>query len=487
VSTAIDTWAPRVRPSHGTPRGIAPDRGRTGVLLGAGSTAVACALAYVGGARLVGTAFPVAVSLMAVALLLRRRWYSYLSLTLIVWLLSPEIRRFVDWQSVYHDQSLISIAPSLVSLVALPWALTGRRRVHRGVATMVTISRVTMAFGLAVGVVRNGPAPAVVDVLYLVAPATTGLFVLLVPDDDGRLRGIMRALAFWGTLLLGAYSIIQFLVLPAWDAAWIVDSGVSTIGNAEPGEFRAFGTLTTTGPLGQVLAVLLLLLVAERVVARQLAAAVLGLTALGITLVRAGWIGLVLGIVVLLAHGRTRAWRVVTVILLLLMTLVAVGGPIISRVSARANETASAGTEDTSFSARLAFQSRIAPVALSDPIGDGMGSTGRAVDVSSTQPTDPKFQNFDSGVFENLTRYGALAGSALLLALVGTAAGIVRRSRTGTMFDAVCAAGIVALTFGMVFTDTLRAVYGLFLWVLIGLQGRAGATAPGTQAAQVPS
>jgi putative inorganic carbon (HCO3(-)) transporter len=449
-----------------------PDTGRTGIVLAGTLVTSAIVACLAGAASIVHFAYPAVAITVAMGLLLRARWYSYLAFTIIMWLLSHEMRRIVDWQTTYHEFSPVSITGSVVSLLALPWALRARRHAYRDVAAVMTVALVVLAYGFVLGVLRNGPAPALADVLYLVAPLATGLFVLTVPADDYRLRRVVEGIALWGTALLGTYAIVQFLLLPPWDEAWIVDSQVGNLGNAAPGEFRAFSTVSTTGPLGQVLAAFLLLLLCQRRLGRQLPIAAVGLVALGITLVRAGWVGLAIGVVVLMWLGRARVWRLVALVALMLLALISVGGPIYDSVSARASETAEAGAADTSLVARLSFQAEVAPQTLSDPIGDGMGATGVSTDVAEGELANERFRNFDSGLFETLTRYGVLAGSAMLAMVFWTCARIMGRARSGTIFDAACAAAIAALTVGLLFTDTLRALYGVVLWTLIGVQGR---------------
>ena len=450
---------------------VSPDTGAVGALLGAVLVLGSVAASLLGLGQLVLVAYPLVAVGLALFLLLRGRWYSYLAYAVIVWLTSHGVRRFVDWQTVYHSFSTLTITGALVSLAALPWALSGRRPAFRDVRTVMVVGLVVVTYGLLLGMVRNGALPALADFLSLAGPLVLGLFVLAVPGDDARLRRVVQSVALWGTALLGTYAIVQFLVLPPWDEAWIIDSEVSSIGQAQPGSFRAFATLSTTGPLGQILAAFLLLLVAERRTARQLPVALVGLVALGITLVRAGWIGLVLGVLVLGYLGRARAYRLVGVIALLLVMLVPFGGPIYEAVSERAASTAEAGTEDTSFKARLEFQAQVAPETLSDPVGDGMGATGVATDLSETAG-ETEFRNFDSGLFETLTRYGILAGGALLCSVIGAVVCILRRARGSSLFDAACAAAILGLACGLVFTDTLRATYGAVIWLLIAMQGR---------------
>lgn len=464
VTTAVAATPATAR--RATPQGTVG--ARAGLLLFVGSIA----LCLVKGAGVVQYAYPLLTAGLAVTYLLRREWLPYLAFTVVTWLLAPELRRIADWQSSYHSQSLISLAPSIVSLLALPWALRGRRRVYRDVAGLVVVTLLVMVYGFAIGVLTNGTAAALVDILYLTAPMVTGVFVLMVVPDDVSIASMLRALAFWGCLGLGAYGLLQFLVLPPWDLRWLIDSAVSNLGDPAPGQFRVFSTLSTTGPLGQVLAGLLLLLVAEPRFRRQLVAGGFGLVALGATLVRAGWIGLALGMAALLLMGRSRVVRMGAVVMLLLAGLVIVGGPVLDRVSARASRTASSNTEDISLNARIEFQSEIAPKVLSDPVGLGMGSTGRAVDVGSSAFTDPKYHNFDSGIFETLTRYGAVGGLAVLVAMTVACAGVLRRARRGSLLDAATAAALLALMTGMVFTDTNRGAYGLLTWLLLGAAGR---------------
>ncbi len=448
------------------------DRGVLGTWLGLGWAAMGCLGAVAGGAKVMMLGFPAGAVVIALALLVLRRWNSYLVFTLIMWFTSNEVRRVVDWKTTYHAQSPVILTASLVSLVALPWALLARRRVRKDIANLTTIAGAVMVYACLVGVLRNGAVQAAVDVFYLVGPLVTGLFVLKVIPDDVQLRRIIRNVAVWGCLGMGAYGLIQFLLLPPWDKAWLVGSAVSNLGNPNPGAFRTFSTLSTTGPLGQVLAALLLILVAERRVPRQFLAGAVGVVCLGTTLVRAGWIGFGLGLIMLLVLGRTKIMRMGAILAILLAGLIVLGGPIMERISERATKTTSQTTEDTSLQKRIQFQTQIAPEVLSDPVGLGFGATGRATDLSTSAFTDPKYHNFDSGLFESWARYGVLGGTLLIGALVVSTAKAVRRARRTDLTDTCIAAALLGLTVGIIFTDTTRAVYGVMLWLCLATLGR---------------
>ena len=450
----------------------ARDRGVTGVLLAAG-LCLGTAVLSLGAAGPMQLAFPLVAVLAALWLLVSRRPHAYLALTLSLWLVAPLVRRIVDWQSSYHEFSVITATPALVSLLAVPWVLGARRRLHRDVAVLFGVVGVVLTYAFAVGVLRNGLVAAAADAPLIIAPFMLGLFVLTVPEDSDRVRALLPALAAYGAIVLGGYAVVQFLVMPPWDAEWMVDSGVGNLGRPEPGEARAFGTLGTASYLGQVLAAMLLVVVAERRVPLQLLALGTGLAGLGVTQSRQGWLVLVVGVVVLLVLGRVRVWRLVGIGAGLFVVLAALGSPVVEQVSDRIEETRTEGAYDDSLMARYAFQTAVAPQVLGDFDGAGLGATGRAALVSGgSHLTTPQYVSFDSGVFESLVRYGSVAGLVLLGTLAAVGVSVTIRSRRGTLLDAVVAAGIIAMTFGMLFQDTQRGVFGVMLWTLLAVAGR---------------
>ena len=78
-------------------------------------------------------------------------------------------------------------------------------------------------------------------------------------------------------------------------------------------------------------------------------------------------------------------------------------------------------------------------------------------------------------------RYGVIGGSLLLGSLVVATAKAVRRARRTDLTDACLASAALALTFGIVFTDTTRAVYGVMLWICLATLGRTRRPAPAAE------
>src|SRR3954453_12377989 len=83
----------------------------TGHLLGLGLTVGTFLAALVGLAPVVYLAFPLGSVVIAGRLLWYRRDYDFLAYVGWLWLLTPFLRRVIDWKTTYHADSLILIAP----------------------------------------------------------------------------------------------------------------------------------------------------------------------------------------------------------------------------------------------------------------------------------------------------------------------------------------------------------------------------------------
>ncbi len=417
--------------------------------------------------------YPVVAVATAIVLLRRRGPEAYLEFTLWLWLTTPMVRRVLDDASRYHDVSPVMLAPPLCALAVIPVVLRARGRVYRDVHLLFGVAAAVLVYGTVIGALRTGPAPAAGAALNLVAPLVLGAFVLTCRLDRYRLRRTLQRVAIAGCVFLGGYGLVQYFYLPAWDAAWIRDSGVGSIGRPEPLKVRVFGPLNTAGPFGQVTVALLLITLGHRRIRAEVrtVAVAVALVATGLSLVRAAWIALVLAVVLLVAARRLPLGRVVAGATALTVALLLAGGPITEAISERATSTAVAGAEDRSLQSRLAFQTRIAPQALSDVVGQGLGSAGVASRLADEEAD--VVVSFDSGLFETVYTLRSLAGLALLAATVNAAVRSWRRALRGPAEEAFLVAPLLGLVACLVFTNTFAGVYGVVLWVLIGCAGRA--------------
>jgi hypothetical protein len=453
VSVALPTpWLPLPRPS----------RVPNGTVVGVAFVAAANLACLAGAAEVVTPAMVIAAVGIG-ALLARVRPLAALELAVWLWLLGPQIRRVVDLQTGYHDPSMVLVAAPLVSLVALPHT---RRLRHRGLQRAVRplmVALVAIAAGYAVGALRIGLQPATAALLSWAVPVLFGLQVVAVSDDLAELRATVERVFVWGTLVVGIYGVVQFYTVPAWDAYWMHNVPMNSIGTPEPFAVRVFSTLNAPAPLAVYLAAAVLYL-ADADHRLRVPAQIAGYIALALSLVRAAWLACALGLVLLLITGRPRAKLAVLVTL----TVVTVGvlqisGPLQTVIADRVEETRE-GREDDSFAERMDLHSRMMPTLADDIIGQGLGATGGASQLAADG--SPRPMNLDSGLIDfgyslgvplALLALGALSFGGMDLARIG--------ARGGVVSPGVVAGGLSVLI-QMVFGNTLTGVGGVIFFLL---------------------
>ncbi len=424
-------------------------------------------------AKVAYLAFTPIAAIVTLWLLVRRRSYSYLAFTGWMWLLSPFMRRVIEWHAGYHASSLILIPPAIAGLLGLPFALAHRRRLDRTIAFVFGLTLFVFCYGALIGVVRNGAYATALDVLAIFGPFGAGLYALTVPEDTARLRKTVVELAAWGAIIIGAYGVIQFFLLPEWDKQWMLDSGVTTTGRPRPGQVRVFSTLNDATPYAEVLVPLMIVALLDRRWIMRALVWICGLPGAALSLVRTAWLGLGAAALGLLNNGRLKARTLVTVLGGGLLVLAIVGGTAAQTLYNRIDKSVSSGSQDTSLQARLNFQSQIAGPTLADPVGKGMGATGTALKLGGASETDPRYRSVDSGIFENATAFGSVLGFLLIGALLVATFAAWWRAQLGHPDVAYYAAGLTVLMVGMIFVDNLKNAPGFVFWLLLALSARA--------------
>lgn len=456
-----------------------------GIGLPVGAAAAAIVLPV---ASVIELLVPVVGLAIAVLLLHRRDDPAYLEYVIWLWLLTPWLRRVVDEASSFSEQSFILLAAPLASLAALLPGLAGRRRLPGDASLAFAVALVALGYSFLAGAIRFGPAPASLGLTTWLAPLAVGLWVATAPIEESLLRRTVGRLAVQGALVLGAYGIYQFFFIPEWDATWMRNVELISIGRPFPLEVRVFSTLNSPATLGSVLGALLVLLTATKGRLRW-PAALLGFTSFGLSLVRTAWLGLLVALVALVASGQSRAVRnAVLIIAVPVALLVGVEGPAQDAVTDRFNSTVEEGEDDSSFEDRVIFHGRVLPVAMRDVFGRGFGSTGSAAAQLDDDEEDVAIVSVDSGVLESLLSMGSIVGTAFLLVIFGAAAGAWRRGRRGSALDQAAGAAVVALAAQMVLGNVLTSASGVMFWLLIGLAARlVPDVGPGASSAAGPA
>lgn len=426
-------------------------------------------------AGLLRVAFPIGACAVALWLLRATERPLYFGFTLWLWFLTPGLRRMVDYQVGWDPQNPIVLAPLLVSGLSLVGVLHHLPKLQRVALVPFALLLGGIVYGYAVGIVRADLSAATYGFMNWAAPVGLGAFLALNWPEYPAIRSVVSASFLWGVLLLGAYGLMQFVAPPPWDAYWMLNSGMNSIGQPLPYHVRVFSLLNSPLPFAAMMGAGLFMLL-TRGWGVALLAAVLGLASLLLSLVRSAWLACAIGLVVYAVSAPWSARRRLALACIAVCAALPVAAmiateiidPTTTRESVeRRFETLTDLSEDVSLADRRAFTERILEEIAADPIGKGLGATGGASTLATGNAARRTFDNGILDIFYSLGWFGGACFAAGFAALVITAL------RGGTRVQdpdigAVRAAAVAtaALAFsGPIFGGVIAAL----LWSLFGL------------------
>lgn len=377
-----------------------------------------------------------------------------LGFIIFLWFLTPFLRRVIDYiigSYTPPSRSFVLLTPFAVTLLTLlDIPRFGSRLVHRRYLPFL-LCVLGVFYGYLVGLVKVGPVGATMQFVRWLPPLLTGIYVLNRRPLARQHVKVIKTSITLGVLLLGLYGIVQFYMPPEWDAFWMRNADMNSIGHPYPYQIRIFSMLDSPGPFAATMGAGLILLF-YRSGLLQLVAAVPGYVSFLLAEVRGAWIGWVVavGAIIAITRGRIRT-RLLTVALVAttLTVPVVLTGPIADRVGSRM-ETLENIEEDGSVQARLRLY-RSAPIRiLLNPVGWGLGS-----------------RSMDSGI---LTLFWQLGWAGSLLYLSGLAL-LLRDLFRGSSLFAKIVLGIAASYCFQFFAggQLLGGITGVLFWTLTSL------------------
>lgn len=431
-----------------------------------------------GAAGAVKVLYPVVALLSGSILYLFGSGAPYLGYLWWAWLLTPGMRRLVDYEAGWDPQNPMMLAPFLVTAVAASTLLRHLPKLALPRYLPFALVFAGLLYGYAVGVAKAGAASATFALLEWSVPAAFALYLAVAWRRYGEYREAVRWVFARGVLVLGAYGVVQYLSPLPWDRYWMESAPIASIGLPEPFEVRVFSTLNSPGPFAIFVMAALLLLLGGHGPSRW-PASVAGFVALLLSLVRSAWGGWLVG----LAYVAWRTARLRLRLLLALAGTVAIAmplllfGPVAETVGERFS-TLSDPSDDTSFEARAEFYAEFAPRAFLAPVGAGMGGTGLATKLGGGANGGElgELGNFDSGVM-NVPYTLGWPGTALyaggLALLLGRAfsgrGGPAGGGRNPDLFETASRGVVLAVLAQLVFDDFLVGFPGMVFWSFLGL------------------
>lgn len=393
----------------------------------------------------------------------------HLGYTWWLWLVTPLVRRLVDFHVGWNPTNPILLAPLLVTGLA---ALSVVRhlpklKLRSLLPFALVLSGILVAYPL--GVVRAGPAAATYGLLQWTVPVCFGFHLAVHRDRYCAFRRTTQRAFTFGVLLLGVYGLWQYLSPQPWDASWMLNSQMVTIGQPEPRLVRVFSTMNSPTPFAMMMLAGLFTLFGARA-GLQWLAGVPGYAAFLLSLVRTAWLGWILAVLIygayLARRHRLRVLAAGSVLGLMTFPLVASGS--VQTAIATRLDSFSGLSEDVSYQERLQFYEGELKAMLFEPLGQGLGATGAATLLTDTGQGE---RNFDSGVLDVFRTLGWAGGAELFFggALAILIPMLHRRKRADDQFANAARAVSVALFAGMLSLNTMTGLIGVVFWGFAGL------------------
>lgn len=421
-------------------------------------------LAGVGG-QLFAPAWSIAAALTAFALVIRAP-AGFLAFVVSLWFYTPLLRRVLDLHHGFVPANLALAAPVLASSVAVLTVLKSARELRGNLFAPVLLVIAAITYGFLVGVLRNGVVPAFYAYLTWLSPALVGLHTAMHWRRYPEMRDVFLKTLAWSIGPAALYGIVQFVLLPPWDFAWMVATDLKSIGEPQPFSVRVFGSMTMPGTFAVVMEVGLLLLLSARVRGR-LPSLVLGFIGLLLSRIRTAWVGFVFGLVIQLVTQPVRKlprnW--ITLLVVGILSLPVITLPRFREGIAQRISSFSTVRDDISVRSRVMVARASYDLVLDYAEGAGLGATGSATVAGG----GAGIRNFENGLLEVFYLFGWPGGLLFFLGVTGIVAQGMRLA--DARFDEFANAvrsGAAALLASLLISEIFTGAPGTLFWVLIG-------------------
>jgi putative inorganic carbon (hco3(-)) transporter len=344
-------------------------------------------------------------------LLYGMRGSSYLvDYTILVFVFNRGIRRVVDYYNhQFNPFSPISLTPLCMLGLLFVGFLWNMKSLHALAKQIFILFIAAIAYGCAIGFMRNGIATLYQAAEYLAAIGMMG-YVAVNPADDKTSDRWLRT-AGWAGVIAAIYGWYQYLTIPAWDAFWVEQVGfVGYLGQLVPTELHVFSTFPERGPCASYLGLVVIpMLTSKRWrVFLGIPEALLILSCIFLTWARGGIVVALLGValypVVNGGRGSARVLMIAAVVLgVCLAGITALPGG--ERLASRF-ESLTHMQDDSSFQGRLKIATGGWSAVLQNPAGYGVGSSGLAGRINTGSQFQDNAVAGDNGWLTLMTSLG---------------------------------------------------------------------------------
>jgi hypothetical protein len=267
-------------------------------------------------------------------------------------------------------------------------------------------------------------------------------------------------------LVLGVYGIVQYIIAPPWDTAWLEGVGPNgvTFGSPEPYMIRVWSTANSPLAFASIMETGLILLFAIRTPYKLVINAA-GYIAFLLSLIRTAWLGWLLGTTLLLISYRGSALRraVIAVLILPLCLLPMMLIPQVAQAVQDRLLSFQQLAQDQSFQDRQHLYQDAMQDIFTTPAGQGL--------VQATE-VSPVRSSMDSGILSTLEKLG-FTGTALFVGGIFLGAATMirpsKRELSSTGEELAYRAVFVAILAGTISGNMFVSVNGVILWMFLAL------------------
>jgi O-antigen ligase len=415
----------------------------------------------------------------------------YFVLVMAIWIFIPELRRMYDLKTGgFNSVSLFSLLPLLLIAPLALIAFRQWRAVRKPVRTAAVTWFLVFGYALIVGLATGNGMASVYSYVVFTLPAAFGVWISLWDCDPAEQLEFIADVLLAFVSISAIYAIYQYIDPPAWDGMWVYATKMWSVGVPKPFGLRPWGTLGAPGTFADLLVVTL---VVNATVKRPLpclraVGIVTCLIALLLTLGRADWLALIIGLGVLLLLVPRRKPFFTTAALVI---AIAASSTVLSTFFAVETETAIQKVTDrfSTFddlggdkSAQMRQHEIDVGVqaAVENPLGAGLGQFGPAGWLNPKLGYGSDL-NIDGGYLERFIEMGYLGVAGYVITLLGTIVAVLRvwaqarrNRRTNAMAVAAVSVSVqIVFLFMDTATDTHASIDGLLFWTFVALGFRA--------------
>ena len=414
------------------------------------------------GSKILSVIFPLGAFIVSWFLYFR---YPFLYIGFVWWLifLAPFIRRLADFRAgAFTDSNPILLAPSLAIIIAAHTMYFNLSKSKEQSAIPFVLAVASVLYGYCVGLLNPSATfiKATLSCLGWITPIIFGYHLYINWRRYPEYSKTIQKVFLWGSLIVGAYGVYQYIVAPEWDRLWLVGSKMTgSAGSPVPYGMRVWSTLNSPGPFADMMATALLVLFSCRS-PFVTPAAVLGILSFLFSAVRTGWLGWLGGIIFFISSLKSKQQlRLIVTGLILAMLIIPLASiePFSTNIGIRLN-TLGDLQNDNSAQDRKGIYQRFFDYGIYNLIGDGLG-------VNDTVDAGILSFILDLGWIGTLPYLGSLLlGSILLFRNL--------KKYSDLFINISCAVLIKSIAFFLAARAT-AGIHGIIIWMFLSM-GLAG-------------